>query len=149
MTYFNWPVIETTVFAEMPAELRRPVPTEWSRANKGGAPVDCFLEGPCWDAQGNLWLVDIPHGRILRVSPRGDWAVVADGVWSQLRQQLLVDGSVQPTGHLAYRTLLRQADLPVHLRSQDVTVWMGQIKHRFHRRHTMLASGCKERECSD
>ena len=44
MTYFNWPVIETTVFAEMPVALRRPVPTEWSRANKGGAPVDCFLE---------------------------------------------------------------------------------------------------------
>ena len=78
MTYFNWPVIETTVFAEMPAVLRRPVPTEWSRANKGGAAVDCFLEGPCWDAAGNLWLVDIPHGRILRVSPQGDWAAVAE-----------------------------------------------------------------------
>ncbi|NGH22909.1 SMP-30/gluconolactonase/LRE family protein, partial [Klebsiella pneumoniae] len=78
MTYFNWPVIETTVFAEMPVALRRPVPTEWSRANKGGAPVDCFLEGPCWDAHGNLWLVDIPHGRILRVSSQGDWDVVAE-----------------------------------------------------------------------
>jgi salicylate hydroxylase len=61
-----------------------------------------------------------------------DMAVVADGVWSQLRQQLLADGSVQPTGHLAYRTLLRQADLPVHLRSQDVTVWMGPDAHVVH-----------------
>lgn len=61
-----------------------------------------------------------------------DVAVVADGVWSQLRQQLLADGSVQPTGHLAYRTLLRQADLPVHLRSQDVTVWMGPYAHVVH-----------------
>ncbi|ANA35459.1 Gluconolactonase [Ralstonia mannitolilytica] len=78
MTYFNWPRVETTVLAEMPAALRRPVPTEWSRANKGGAPVDCFLEGPCWDARGNLWLVDIPHGRILRVSPQGEWNVVAE-----------------------------------------------------------------------
>ena len=67
MTYFNWPVIETTVFAEMPAELRRPVPTEWSRANKGGAPVDCFLEGPCFDALGRLYVVDIPFGRIFRI----------------------------------------------------------------------------------
>ena len=78
MTYFNWPTIETTFFAELPAALRRPVPTGWSRANKGGAPVDCFLEGPCWDTQGNLWLVDIPHGRILRLSPQGDWTVVAE-----------------------------------------------------------------------
>lgn len=61
-----------------------------------------------------------------------DVAVVTDGVWSQLRQQLLVDGSVQPTGHLAYRTLLRQADLPVHMRSQDVTVWMGPYAHVVH-----------------
>jgi salicylate hydroxylase len=61
-----------------------------------------------------------------------DMVVVADGVWSQLRQQLLADGSVQPTGHLAYRTLLCQADLPVHLRSQDVTVWMGPDAHVVH-----------------
>ena len=61
-----------------------------------------------------------------------DVAVVADGVWSQLRQSLLGDGSVQPTGHLAYRTLLRQADLPAHLRSNEVTVWMGAYAHVVH-----------------
>lgn len=61
-----------------------------------------------------------------------DLAVVADGVWSQLRQQLLGDGAVQPTGHLAYRTLLRQSDLPVHLRTKDVTVWMGPDAHVVH-----------------
>ena len=61
-----------------------------------------------------------------------DMVVVADGVWSQLRQTLLGDGSVQPTGHLAYRALLRQADLPAHLRSNDVTVWMGPDAHVVH-----------------
>lgn len=61
-----------------------------------------------------------------------DLAVVADGVWSPLRQQLLGDGAVQPTGHLAYRTLLRQSDLPVHLRTNDVTVWMGPNVHVVH-----------------
>ena len=61
-----------------------------------------------------------------------DLAVVADGVWSQLRQQVLGDGAVQPTGHLAYRTLLRQSDLPAHLRTNDVTVWMGPDAHVVH-----------------
>lgn len=61
-----------------------------------------------------------------------DLAVVADGLWSQLRQQVLGDGVVQPTGHLAYRTLLRQNDLPLHLRSNDVTVWMGPDVHVVH-----------------
>lgn len=61
-----------------------------------------------------------------------DAAVVADGVWSQLRQELLHDGPAQPTGHLAYRALVRQADLPAHLRTHDVTVWMGPRAHVVH-----------------
>jgi gluconolactonase len=71
-------VIETTVYAEMPAALRRPVVTEWSRANKRGQKVDCFLEGPCFDAAGNLYVVDIPHGRIFRISPDLVWSLVAE-----------------------------------------------------------------------
>lgn len=61
-----------------------------------------------------------------------DRAVVADGVWSRLRQQLMADGPVQPNGHLAYRALLRQAELPAALRSDDVTVWMGAQVHVVH-----------------
>jgi salicylate hydroxylase len=56
-------------------------------------------------------------------------AVAADGVWSPLRQQLLGDGLPIFTGHIAYRALVAQADLPVHLRSQDVSVWMGSQAH--------------------
>jgi gluconolactonase len=70
--------IATRVFAEMPAALRRPVATEWSRANKRGLPVDCFLEGPCFDLAGNLHVTDIPHGRIFRISPDGSWTRLAE-----------------------------------------------------------------------
>jgi salicylate hydroxylase len=56
-------------------------------------------------------------------------AVAADGVWSPLRQQLLGDGLPGFTGHIAYRSLVAQADLPAHLRSQDVSVWMGSQAH--------------------
>ena len=56
-------------------------------------------------------------------------AVAADGVWSPLRQQLLGDGLPTFTGHIAYRALVAQADLPAHLRSQDVWVWMGSQTH--------------------
>ncbi len=59
----------------------------------------------------------------------GAIAVAADGVWSSLRQQLLGDGLPSFTGHIAYRTLVAQADLPAHLRSQDVSVWMGARAH--------------------
>lgn len=58
-----------------------------------------------------------------------DALVIADGVWSDLRQQLLDDSPPRMTGHLAYRALVLQADLPPHLRTQDVSVWMGPKVH--------------------
>jgi salicylate hydroxylase len=63
------------------------------------------------------------------LTERADALVVADGVWSVLRQQLLGDGAPRMTGHLAYRALVAQSDLPVHVRTQDVTVWMGPRVH--------------------
>ena len=56
----------------------------------------------------------------------------ADGVWSTVRQQLLADESARLTGHLAYRALVAQADLPAHLRTDQVTVWMGPRLHVVH-----------------
>lgn len=70
--------IPTTVYTAMPAALRKPVVTEWSRANKRGQKVDCFLEGPCFDDAGNLYVVDIPHGRIFRIAPDKTWTVIAE-----------------------------------------------------------------------
>ncbi len=55
--------------------------------------------------------------------------VGADGLWSDVRRQLWADGSPLPTGHLAYRTLIAQEDLPARLRSNEVTVWLGPRLH--------------------
>ena len=53
----------------------------------------------------------------------------ADGLWSPTRQQLVGDGPPRRTGHLAYRAMLKQADLPQHLRSYNVTAWLGPSMH--------------------
>jgi salicylate hydroxylase len=58
-----------------------------------------------------------------------DVLVGADGLWSEVRSQVCRDGPPQPTGHLAYRTLAVQKDLPAALRSQEVTVWLGPRMH--------------------
>ena len=62
-------------------------------------------------------------------SVEGDALIGADGLWSQVRLQTLEDRVAQPTGHLAYRALVRQSDLPKSLRSQQVSVWLGPEMH--------------------
>ena len=59
----------------------------------------------------------------------GDALVVADGVWSRLRQRVAGDVPPRFTGHVAYRALARQADLPPALRASDVKVWLGPKLH--------------------
>jgi len=71
-------VIDTTVFARVPDTLRRARRTEWADANRGGTPVDCFLEGPSFDRAGNLYVTDIPNGRVFRISEDGAFTVVAE-----------------------------------------------------------------------
>ena len=63
---------------------------------------------------------------------QADALVGADGVWSTVRQQLLADAPARFTGHLAFRALVPQADLPSALRSDEITVWMGPSLHVVH-----------------
>jgi gluconolactonase len=72
---------EARGFTSLPAKFRRKRRTAWSDPNRAGAELDSFLEGPSFDRDGNLWCVDIPFGRVFRVSPKGDWdlAVQYDG----------------------------------------------------------------------
>ena len=72
-------VRETEVFTRMPEHFRRTgVRSDWADANRGGQPTDSFLEGPVFDAAGNLYVTDIPFGRIFRIDPRGEWEQVAE-----------------------------------------------------------------------
>jgi gluconolactonase len=80
MMYLDTPpkLIPTQVFSAMPDEFRRKVRTEWADANRPGAMTDCFIEGPSFDASGNLYIVDIPFGRIFKVSPDRKWSLVVE-----------------------------------------------------------------------
>jgi gluconolactonase len=71
-------LVATEVFAEVPESLRLHRTTSWITVNRGGRPTPSFLEGPSFDRAGNLYVVDVPHGRIFRVSPDGLFSVVAE-----------------------------------------------------------------------
>jgi gluconolactonase len=71
-------VIQARVLTRLPDEFRTKVSSEWGDANKPGEAIDSFLEGPSFDRDGNLYVTDIPFGRIFRISPRLDWTLVAE-----------------------------------------------------------------------
>ena len=72
-------VRDATVYSEVPERFRkRDVRSAWADANRGGHAVDSFLEGPVFDDQGNLFVTDIPFGRIFRITPALDWELVIE-----------------------------------------------------------------------
>jgi gluconolactonase len=70
--------IETKVFARLPDHLRMKNRRSGWSFGKGHDHLHSFLEGPAFDRAGNLYVVDIPYGRILRVSPASEWSVVCE-----------------------------------------------------------------------
>ncbi|MBF5007056.1 FAD-dependent monooxygenase [Diaphorobacter caeni] len=59
----------------------------------------------------------------------GDALIGADGLRSGTRARLLGETATRSSGHLAYRAVVRQADLPQALRTQQVTAWLGPRLH--------------------
>ncbi|MGN6769431.1 MAG: SMP-30/gluconolactonase/LRE family protein [Rhizobiaceae bacterium] len=70
--------IQARCWSSMPAVYRHRRRSAWSDANRAGEELECFLEGPSFDTDGHLWLVDVPFGRIFRISPDGEWNLVTE-----------------------------------------------------------------------
>ncbi|KAK4497314.1 hypothetical protein PRZ48_011764 [Zasmidium cellare] len=71
------PTVEAEVYVRVPDEVRcTGKQSEWGDELAGFKGI--FLEGPVVDKAGNLYCVDIPYGRILRVTPDKNVTVVAE-----------------------------------------------------------------------
>jgi gluconolactonase len=72
-------LVRSEVFVEVPAKLRKSgTPAERLAAGKSPTPAGCFLEGPVFDREGNLYVVDLAFGRIFKISPRREFSVAAE-----------------------------------------------------------------------
>jgi gluconolactonase len=71
--------ITPRVFARIPEKFghgdRQSI---WTETMLHGASVPTFLEGPSFDRAGNLYVTDIPWGRIFKITPSGDVSVAAE-----------------------------------------------------------------------
>lgn len=70
--------IVSTVFTELPEQFRaKNRRSGWSFGKKNSF-LHSFLEGPSFDRDGNLLVVDIPYGRIFRIDNDGNWSLLAE-----------------------------------------------------------------------
>lgn len=71
--------IDAEVHSEIPASLRKArMEHGHSKTGRSIPAHGCFLEGPSFDREGNLYVTDIPYGRVFRISPAGTWDVVVE-----------------------------------------------------------------------
>ena len=88
------PSVDAEVFAEIPEALsygsRK---SDWASVQVHGNATPTFLEGPCFDTAGDLWVTDIPWGRVLKIARDGTVSVGAeyDGYPNGLK--FLADGT--------------------------------------------------------
>src|SRR5712672_2410677 len=96
------PVIKTEIFARVPDSLR----ARENPRSQSGVARDCFLEGPSFDLDGNLYVTNIPYGQTFRVSPDGEFTLVAtyDGEPNGLK--IHRDGRIFIADHKQGLTLL-------------------------------------------
>ncbi|WP_070154525.1 SMP-30/gluconolactonase/LRE family protein [Sphingobium phenoxybenzoativorans] len=72
-------IIEAEIFTTLPASFARSEsPAEWVNVNMRGRKISSFLEGPSFDRDGNLFVVDIPFGRVFKITPDREWSLVAE-----------------------------------------------------------------------
>src|SRR4029079_3730814 len=62
----------------------------------------------------------------------GDALLGCDGMWSKIREQIVGDGKPRVSGHIAYRAVLKRAEVPDDLWRPDVVLWAGPRTHFVH-----------------
>ena len=81
-----------------------------------------------YEDHGNSVSVQLQNGE--RVTGRA--LIGCDGMWSKIRERIVGDGKPRVSGHIAYRAVLKRADVPEDLWHPDVVLWAGPRTHFVH-----------------
>lgn len=73
------PASDAKVFVALPERFSRAGSrSEFADVQFHGAPTPSFIEGPSFDRNGDLWITDIPFGRIFRITAEGNVNLVVE-----------------------------------------------------------------------
>jgi 2-polyprenyl-6-methoxyphenol hydroxylase-like FAD-dependent oxidoreductase len=81
-----------------------------------------------YDQDGNTVTVRLGNGE----SVQGSALIGADGLWSNVRRQVVGDGSPRVSGHTTYRSVIPTDEMPEDLRWNAATLWAGPKCHIVH-----------------
>ena len=87
-----------------------------------------LAKGERYDDLGDRVVLHFEGGRRIE----GAALIGADGLWSRIRAQLIGDGKPRVSGHIAYRAVLRRAEVPGDLWQNNVVLWAGPKTHLVH-----------------
>ena len=89
------PVLAASLLTTLPEALHfRGEPTPWTRITRPGMRLHSFLEGLVIDAAGDMYLADVPHGRIFRIDRDTlQWEIALSYEGEPHGMALLPDGS--------------------------------------------------------
>jgi gluconolactonase len=97
-------------------------PSSWAKMTRPGQPMHSFLEAAFFDNDLNLWLSDVPYGRVFKIAPNGTWEVMhqIDGEPHAMRlapdgKRIAVDykhGLIELTGHKDFSILSSGDETP-------------------------------------
>ena len=94
------PAVTAEVFCRIPDRFRRfGETTEWARVQLHGASAPVFLEGPVFDHEGNLWVTDIPWGRLFKIAPDGSCEIGFEYDGQPNGMKFLADGRLLVADH--------------------------------------------------
>ena len=123
-------VRELARFTSLPQQFRTRTTSVWAGANRPGRSTDSFLEGPVFDRHGNLYVTDIPFGRIFRIDAAGEWTLVAEYDGEPNGMKFLDDATLLVTD---YKNGLMQVDVAT-----------GQVRGFLERRNTERFRGVND-----
>ncbi|MEX0840911.1 MAG: 3-hydroxybenzoate 6-monooxygenase [Xanthobacteraceae bacterium] len=63
---------------------------------------------------------------------KGRALIGCDGMWSKTREKIVGDGAPRVSGHIAYRAVLKRAEVPDDLWRPDIVLWAGPRTHFVH-----------------